>query len=87
MKKLVFSQPFKVGSGWGSALIWFYMSWYVFIASYLFPRILLGFSSGLGAFGGTPKPPHLEYLALLSFLDTTSELINTPHDRRIRQFI
>jgi len=32
------------------------------IASSLFPRIPLGTSSGSGAFRGTPRPPHLEYL-------------------------
>jgi len=30
------------------------------IASSLFPRIPLGFSSGLGAFRATPRAPHLE---------------------------
>jgi hypothetical protein len=32
------------------------------IASSSFPRIPLGASSGLGAFGATPKTPQLEYL-------------------------
>jgi len=34
----------------------------VVIASFLFPCIPLGASSGLGAFRATPKTPHLECL-------------------------
>jgi hypothetical protein len=36
------------------------------IASSLFPRIPLGASSGLGAFGATPETPHLGCLELPS---------------------
>jgi len=41
------------------------------IASSLFPRILLGLSSGLGAFRAAPGAPHLECLAtyLLMYVD------------------
>jgi hypothetical protein len=49
----------------------------------LFPRIPLGFSSGLGAFGATPETPHLEYLDTLGESPNLKSLINnklfTPH--------
>jgi len=55
----------------------------VVIASFLFPCIPLGASSGLGAFGATPKTPHLECLDTLGESPNLKSLINnelfTPH--------
>jgi nitroreductase len=49
----------------------------VVIASFLFPCIPLGFSSGLGAFGATPKTPHLEYHS--HPLRESLRRLSTPH--------
>ena len=50
----------------------------VVIASFLFPCIPLGFSSGLEAFGATPETPHLECLATLGE-SLINDGLSTPH--------